>query len=811
MATVYSHATGNFTAAATWALVDATSFQDTEAASTGLTAAFVASQNFTPGAITIDGLAVKVATRPGSSGTWTTQLFDATAGSAVAGTTITLNVTDVDPSGGGFYLFKFPSNVTLIAGHNYNVQAKASAITLINLFRSATAGDWSRVLRTTTNQAPAATDKAIVGGDFTGPAASNIWTVTVNTTSATTYGEVQVGNDGILTWATSGAPYLKLGGNLNVYGSGIYNMGTSGTPIPSTTTAQLEFANAAPVQFGFQAKAGHTVNIFGATVTVRAMLAANASGGNTTLTTNVSTGWLNGNVIALASTSRTPGDRETTTLTGNAAGTSVPVTAIANLHSGTSPTQADIALLSRNVQIFSTSTTNNTFINIATPSNFNAQYAEFFNMGSATALERGIDIATASGTCSFQFCSLHDFTAASSIGFNVNSVNAANVTLSNNVFWNINTASINTAAFTGSTPVFNNNLAIGGATAANQLTYIIISLKGTITNNTASSGASSGFSLTDATAPNTGVCSGNIAYSNGAAGIVINSGSASPSIPWTCLNPTCWNNVTFGILTGGLDNMVISGGTFFGNGTSGTSNNANFAYSQIINCVYNAGVTFTQPVGHVFGSDCIKAYFDNCTFGVTTPHATADINVSGSPSFVNAIFRNCQFSSTTLFTGQANITFNSWLGFQKYQQTAGNHQYILKYGTIVLDTVRTHVSGFASKMTPNNAANKLASLTRPAAVVSGKTITFNVFVYKSSVANGDAANYNGNQPRLIVKANPALGTNTDTVLATAVTAIGNWELLTGATTVATDNGGFEAYVDCDGTIGFVSATEWTVF
>lgn len=65
--------------------------------------------------------------------------------------------------------------------------------------------------------------------------------------------------------------------------------------------------------------------------------------------------------------------------------------------------------------------------------------------------------------------------------------------------------------------------------------------------------------------------------------------------------------------------------------------------------------------------------------------------------------------------------------------------------------------------------------------------------------------YNGNAPRLVQKANPALGLNSDIVLAIATLANGNWETLTGFITPADgDDGAFEVVIDCDGPAGYVN-------
>ncbi len=111
MAKLISSATGNFTASGTWKLVDSTSTLDSEAANTALTTSYVTSSTFTPGAITIDGIAVKIASVSTSpSGTISVALDQ--GGGTVSGTEVTLNVSDMPYCSttnlqGGWVLFKF--------------------------------------------------------------------------------------------------------------------------------------------------------------------------------------------------------------------------------------------------------------------------------------------------------------------------------------------------------------------------------------------------------------------------------------------------------------------------------------------------------------------------------------------------------------------------------------------------------------------------------------------------------------------------------------------------------------------------------
>ena len=75
---------------------------------------------------------------------------------------------------------------------------------------------------------------------------------------------------------------------------------------------------------------------------------------------------------------------------------------------------------------------------------------------------------------------------------------------------------------------------------------------------------------------------------------------------------------------------------------------------------------------------------------------------------------------------------------------------------------------------------------------------------------GDGAAYNGNQPRLIVRRNDAIGITSDTVLATYSAGTGSWNQLSGTTAAFSDDGVAEVIVDCDGTAGWTNIDDWSV-
>lgn len=814
MANLASNSTGNFTTAATWSLLDSTSFLDSETNNTNTTTSFVSSSTFVPGAITVDGIGIKIQSRSASpTGTFEVRLFDSTLAAAVAGTTVTINVSDMPAvntsTNMGFVFMKFSAPVLLAAVNNHTVQVRSSTANQVSVYRDATAANWSRFLRTTTTQAPAAGDGLFVLGEYISAGSNNSFTVTMNETATTQYGELEVSTKGTLTWGTSASTnyYLKLAGDLTVYTDAIYNMGTSGTPMPSTSTALLEFVCSSNVQFGFQVRLGGTVTTFGNALTYdRAYLASDASAAATSLTTDVSTGWLSGDEIAIASTTRTKTECEKKSLTANASGTTLTISAITNAHSGTSPTQAELLNLTRNVKIFSSSVTLQTFVNILGTSVVSMNWTEFYNMGSATALKRGIDVGTTTGSITINRCSMHDFNVASSIGINCNSSTGNNYTITNNVIYNTANIGFVNAGTTGTAYTVDNICCMLTGAAAISLG----DLGGTITNICGIGATGAGIAMGDATfASAFGTLTNFLSHSNSTTGISLtNTTGVSNSPLGTLTTCTVWRNNGNGVVINNSFDFIIDGITAFGNLTANISYGGSTGKVYLKNIVSNAGTTLTCPIGVAIVADIKDAYIDSSSFGATTTHATADISVTASNIYPKIYFRNCLFSSSTTFANANNMIEGGFVASARHNQTNGNHRWFKKYGTIQPDSTIFNNSTPSVRMTPSNASFKLFSGIKKIAVPSGQTATITVYLRKS--VSGDGSAYNGNQPRLMLLADPATGVTSDTVLATADnTYNGAFKALTATTPAISDNAVYQVYVDCDGTAGWVNIDDWS--
>jgi len=436
MAVLVSYASGNINAAATWATTSTYSgARSSNATALGTT---TTSSN-TPSFIlndTVDAVALlvsRVNTTP--TGTATVELYNMNTAS-VSGT-CTINTSDIqvsDGSNAGWYVFKFASSVAG-GGSTYTVRPYTSASNQVWLWRnSATTSDWSKFLRTTTTQAPVGGDTLIVAGELTGAGTGTTIAVTVdyecplafasnilNTNEV--YPAISVNRRGILQFSTTANSTLISSGHLNVYAGGTLWMGNTSTAIPSTATANLYFNVATNSGYGLNVFGGGTFISQGSPRTsgksvVVTKLTANASVNAQTLTVATDTGWLSGDQIAIASTSRTyteyDGDR---VLSSNATASTLTLvanTTYAHLGDTANELQAHVILLNRNVIVRGTSNAFNALVVLTDHANVNCAWTEFRYVGSDTDGSRGICISQKLSTQTFQtntslnYCSVRE-------------------------------------------------------------------------------------------------------------------------------------------------------------------------------------------------------------------------------------------------------------------------------------------------------------------------------------------------------------------------------------------------------------------
>lgn len=381
MAILVANANGNFSTSATWALCDATfSTASTSSTATALTTSFQTSSATTPGAITVDALAVKVISR--AAGTPTNNLilslYNSTDGTET--TSASIPVVDIPSCSagaethGGWFLWKFGAPITLTAGKNYVLRARLdSTSTAVSLNAIATT-NWQRLLRTTTQQAPATGDFCHILGEWTGSATWTARTATIDfTTSTTDLGAgtttgfayvpaVTIGYQGTLNATTGSTVYLRCSGNLTVFHGGTLSLGTSGTPFSGNV--EIMFDTVSSGNFGISTRNLSTVSLYGSPRTagkafVITSLTALAAATDTTLNVADDTGWLSGDKIVVTATRTNGTQSEERTLNANAGTNSMVVTSgLTNNHDGLDSTAvARVMLMTQNVKISNNAST----------------------------------------------------------------------------------------------------------------------------------------------------------------------------------------------------------------------------------------------------------------------------------------------------------------------------------------------------------------------------------------------------------------------------------------------------------------------
>jgi len=839
MPSLISRATGNFTNATTWALVDTVSFLDSEAGSTGLGTIYTESAAFTPGAITIDGIAVKLAARVASpTGTISVRL--ASAGALVPGTEVTINVVDLPTCSttaneGGWILFKFAAPVTLAAATAYTVSAKCSVSGEAALWRNATAGNWSRMLRTTTTQAPAAGDILHIIGEHTGAGTGVNFVVTMNNTLTTDFGTgtdgstcITVGRRGTLNYGFAAATnyHLRCSGNVIVYNGGTFTIGTVANPIPRDSTAVLEFDPVADGGMGLICRNGSTFIAQGLSRTLgknidRCKLNTDEAAGSTVLGVDTDTGWLVGDEIAIASTTRAYDQCERRILSAITATELTITTGLSFAHSGTAPTQAEIILLTRNVKIRTAVSTIISFVNFKPTATVDIDWVEFRWLGENVAPKRGVEIETTTGSCNIQYSSFHHFEDR---GITIEGAAANNIIFSNNVAYNLAYTAPYCIFITTATPgtnlIFNNNILMYSFTAGNN-GFRLLDIGGTFTNNTIVGMNGPGFYLTESDGT-LGTFDGNIVHSCNDIGIYLYFKTFG-----VISNSTIWRNVGTGLCFRLADlvqhDIIVDTVTLFGNGVRNIgfeySFNSETAMSIIFkNVISNGDTSFATTYGiRFFGAGVyghlINIFLENCDFstvsGIKTAH-TEDISLHANINALTTMYLyNCKLGAPTEVAGIASQNRRSFVKSHKHNQITGFHKSWFRTGIITSDSViRDGTTGFSQRLTPNKAAERLESGSKKVAVAAGSTVTVSVKVRESVAADG--ADYNGPRARLIVKSNPSVGIMADTVLATATVASeGAFETISGTTIAATEDGVMEFVVDCAGTTGWVNVDSWT--
>jgi len=816
MAVLFSSQSGNWTTSTTWKVVDPTSFANTETTVTTLTVAFQTSSAFTPGAITVEGIAVKISSRVVSpSGTITVRL--STGGAAVAGTTVTLNVSDLTltnasvPSSFYWCYFKFTAPVLLLAATAYNVQAATSVATQVSLGYSTLAANFIRCLVTSTNATPAAGDTLIVAGEHTAAGVGVDYTVTMDNTSSTIYGSasavfpvLEIGKRGIVNFGVSASTNYQLvcNGSINVGGGGILSIGTAGSPMPDTSSALVWFRNATANAYQINVRQFGSLYTCGTYKNARALLATNASAGATTVTASTITNWSAFDNICIAPTSASTTAFDLRTLSVTASSTTLTFTqSLTNAKTIHSGTEVEVINLTRNVRITGSASAGYAQHSYNGQVNVDLRNTEFRWGGWTNTVD-----TTNTSTLNFQGLSIWDATGISVIADTALPASGGSMSWSDSVFHNMQSfMSFPTAT---SPSIFTIDSCWGIRTASGNWISLLGNHTATMTNCRWIASAATGMAWGNNSSYNTGamIFTNNVFKCNVSGFAISNGANTTLTRTHNVSNNSFYLNTTAGLnfqpSVGNMNGWIFSNFIVFSNPTANVIINK-IGDVTLISCTFSGGPTNVSAIGISLAStDGIGVFFDNCYM---TGHTTADFsNGSGGTANFLARFRNCFFGSTEI-QNQSTMQSGSAVTSMRHDQQDSNHLIWEAYGTLRSDTTVFRNTSPSLKMVPISTTTKLETRPILVPVKSGQSVVTGAWVRTSIVSDAGGA-YNGNFPRLIVKANTANGTGvSDIILATAsAAASGAWQYLSGTLPTAIADTTFEVVLDCDGNSGFVS-------
>jgi hypothetical protein len=283
---------------------------------------------------------------------------------------------------------------------------------------------------------------------------------------------------------------------------------------------------------------------------------------------------------------------------------------------------------------------------------------------------------------------------------------------------------------------------------------------------------------------------------------------------WNAVHVYRGNNIGLNFTAGLAGELTFTNSRFFGN-VSNINGDNGWSRLRFVNCTIAGDSTFASQRGFRLNGAAAttEMRLEGCQVGVAgsfyASHTVADIDpatgwgVYCAITLVNTTLGSATRWSTNLSTQAGGYSF---VAEQRKDGATGVHQttYFLA-GVVSRETTIYRTAAPSEKLAPSGGTNglRLRSSVKRIPIGAGQTATIGVYVRK----NGS---YNGNQPRLMLRANPAVGVTADTVLDTMTAGADTWEQLTGTSSpAATEAGVLEVYVDCDGSAGAVYVDDWT--
>ncbi len=492
--------------------------------------------------------------------------------------------------------------------------------------------------------------------------------------------------------------------------------------------------------------------------------------------------------------------------------------------------RAEVVNISRNVMVRSLGQAGNTaglFGLIHIYSNdavVNWNYGEFSLLGTASSPSNGIYIiANSLGTVNIKYCSFHDWWATNTTAINLTS-SSGSFTVTNNTITNFVSGIAITATsgihnLNGSILIQGSAIAISASDNGASLSYITIAcmlLTAIFRYGETSVG------INTAT---------NITYHSGAGGFF----SCQTGVYGELKRVTIWRMssgngiyVSTAAIASPFTQFIFSDLVTFGNANQHFLLSVTLQGSQLslIRPTLNAGVNVITPIAFNLTSCGVINIIDG-HIGDTTSFSTACILGTGNAGPA-ILATNTTWGGTVVSAFAAGCAATTYVSSIKHNGVSGDNRVWLPYGVntntgcLATDTTLYVNSSPSLRCYPGSATFKVQLGPFYVPVKSGVNPTCSVKIRKSASGSGDSASYNGNQPRLALLANQAIGYSMDStianfggsfsaILATCSGTAGSWETLTfSLPTAPTADGVVAIVIDCDGTAGWINVDDFQV-
>lgn len=565
-------------------------------------------------------------------------------------------------------------------------------------------------------------------------------TITIDDSAAAT---IIVGDDtgnavdvkGILQYLhTAGVDHiLQCKGHLNISSGGSLKIGTAANPIPAARKFEIKLNYSAALAEGKWGLINNGEMILqGKSKTVKTLLTANLSAAGTVLTVGDTTDWEAGDRLAIASTSRTWSEAEDKIIQTVDSATQVTMTAGAtNAHSGTSPTQAEVINLTRNVKITSYNTSYRGYVYCVSGSNQDVDYVEFYMIGYNATYKHGIEIrTTVVGDTNFAYCSIWG-NAASNYPFYL--YNDHYTVISNCVIYNTNEEF---RIYNSRDGDISDNVIMGipdYGIYSNRTDY-------TFDNNIITSCSSYGLYLNGANTSFTS-CDGNVVHSNGSYGIYMDSCTLQNIIT----DLKVWRNSNAGLYLRNATDVSLIVAEFFGNSSYNILNERSLIGGS--NWVLSGDSTFSTNYGVYTKYISLYETISDSTFGIVsgikTGHAVDDFHFPTN-SYGQIILANCKLESSNPVYNIQHAKLGSHVQCEDFGQIAYADKAWYKNGIVVRDNAVYKSGSYSTRFDyqANNAAWLEYDIYIP--VKSGEQIVVSAWLRKN------ASYTDANRPKIVL-------------------------------------------------------------